>query len=174
MVEDALAHDPERTELAFTLAGLHLGGQDPRAAAAALVRARDTARDETHRFLAEHLLRRLGEATAGTLEARGRLVQLECRPGGALDFVVEADPGSITGGLDLVLGGGRGRPPSASRTLRLRAPTPSSVLLQDGSGELLQRELVCGPQQTPVRVRYRPVADAGVDGTLLTLRFLPR
>jgi tetratricopeptide (TPR) repeat protein len=178
MVEDALAHDPERTELAFTLAGLHLGGQDPRAAGAALVRARDTARDETHRFLAEHLLRRLGEATAGTMEARGRLVQLDCLPGGTLDFVVQADPGSITGGIEMILSGARARPAVVSRTLRLRAPTPTSVLLQDGSGDLLQRELLCGPQQGAVRVRYRPITDSPpgppIDGMLLTLRFLPR
>jgi hypothetical protein len=89
------------------------------------------------------------------VEARGRLAHLECRPGGALDFVVDAGP----------------------RRLRLRAATPASVMLQDGSGDLLQRELVCGPQRGAVRVRYRPLAEppAGqtFDGMLLTLRFLP-
>jgi tetratricopeptide (TPR) repeat protein len=155
MVEEALLRNPARTDLALTLAGLHLDGQDPQGAAAALVRARDGTRDDTQRFLAQHLLRRLGEATAGTVEARGRLAHLECRPGGALDFVVDAGP----------------------RRLRLRAATPASVMLQDGSGDLLQRELVCGPQRGAVRVRYRPLAEppAGqtFDGMLLTLRFLP-
>jgi hypothetical protein len=50
-----------------------MDAQDPQGAAAALVRARDSARDDTQRFLSEHLLRRLGEATAGTVVARGRL-----------------------------------------------------------------------------------------------------
>ena len=152
MVEDALARNPGRTDLAFTLAGLRLGAQDPHGAAAALVRARDNARDDTQRFLSEHLLRRLGQATAGTVETTGRFTHLECRPGGALDFVVDL--------------------------LRLRASTPAAVLLQDGSGDLLQRELVCGPQQGTVRVRYRPLTDPpdgpALDGVLLTLRFLPR
>lgn len=176
MLERALAHNPGRVELAFTLAGLHLGAQDPQAAGAVLVRARDGARNDTHRFLAEHLLRRLGEATAGTMEASGRLLALECQPGGALDFVVEAAPGMIAGGLDLVLHGRPSRRPSALRRLRLRAATPSSVLLQDGAGEILQRELVCGPQQGAVRARYRPLTDSAppaADGALLTLRFLP-
>jgi hypothetical protein len=153
-----------------------MDAQDPAGAAAALVRARDGARDDTQRFLAEHLLRRLGEATAGTMEARGRLAHLECRAGGALDFVVEADAASITGGLDLVLRGAPRRAPAAYRLLRLRAAAPSAVLLQDGSGNLLQRELVCGPQQGTVRVRYRPLTDSPpgppLDGVLLTLRYL--
>jgi hypothetical protein len=177
MLEAALAHEPTRSDLAFTLAGRHRGGQDPQAAAAVLVRARDAARDDTQRFLAEHLLRRLGEATQGTLEAKGRLLALDCRPGGALDFVVEAAAGAITGGVELVMRGGRPRAPSPSRRLRLRAASPNAVLLQDGSGDLLQRELVCGPQQGTVRVRYRPLTDPPadgptVDGVLLTLRFL--
>ena len=62
------------------------------------------------------------------------------------------------------------------RLLRLRAAAPSAVLLQDGSGNLLQRELVCGPQQGTVRVRYRPLTDSPpgppLDGVLLTLRYL--
>jgi hypothetical protein len=155
-----------------------LGGQDPQAAEAVLVRARDGARNETHRFLAEHMLRRLGEATAGTAETRGRLLALDCRPGGALDFVVEAVPGVVSGGLELVMRGRTSAPVSAaSRPLRLRASSPSSVLLQDGAGEQLQRELVCGPQQGAVRVRYRPLTDPPtegphVDGVLLTMRFV--
>ena len=177
MVEDALARNPGRTDLAFTLAGLRMDAQDPQGAAAALIRARDSARDDTERFLSEHLLRRLGDATAGTVEARGRLTHLECRPGGALDFIVEADPGSITGGVDLVLRGApRRATPAGPRLLRLRATSPAAVLLQDGSGELLQRELICGPQQGAVRVRYRLLTDSPpgppLDGLLLTLRFL--
>jgi tetratricopeptide (TPR) repeat protein len=155
MVEQALARHPGRSDLALTLAGLHLSGQDPAAAAAALVRARDGTHDEAHRFLAEHLLRRLGQATAGTTEATGRLLSLECRPDGALDFLVEA----------------------SSRRLRLRAASPSAVLMQDGAGDPLQPELVCGPQQSTVRVRYRALAEPAAsgprpDGALLTLRFL--
>jgi hypothetical protein len=179
MVEQALARNPAHIDLAFTLAALRMDAQDPRGAAAALMRARDGARDETQRFLAEHLLRRLGEVTAGTVEARGRLTHLECRPGGALDFFVEADPESMRGGLDLVLRRpSRGAPAAAPRLLRLRAATPAAVLLQDGSGELLQRELVCGPQQGAVSVRYRTLSDSPpgprLDGVLLTLRFLAR
>lgn len=172
MLERALALNPGHAELAFTLAGMHLTAQDPRAARAILVRARDAARDDTHRFLAEHLLRRLGELTAGTLEATGRLVALECRPGGALDFLVDAAPASISGGLDLVMRGRAASRPAAPRRLRLRAATPSSVLLQDESGDVLQRELVCGGQRGQVRVRYRPVADSGADGVVITMRFL--
>jgi hypothetical protein len=155
MVEQALALHPGRSDLALTLAGLQLGGQDAAAAVAALVRAREATRDEAHRFLAEHLLRRLGQMTAGTTEATGRLLSLECLPDGALDFVVDA----------------------AARRLRLRAATPTAVLMQDGAGDPLQPELICGPQHSRVRVRYRavtepPTSGPPFDGALITLRFL--
>jgi hypothetical protein len=50
--------------------------------------------------------------------------------------------------------------------------------MQDGAGDPLQAELVCGPQQAAVRVRYRALAEPAAaaprpDGALLTLRFLP-
>jgi tetratricopeptide (TPR) repeat protein len=155
MVQEALARHPGRSDLALTLAGLHLGALDPAAAAAALVRAREGTQDDTHRFLAEHLLRRLNEMTAGTAEATGRLLSLECRKDGALDFLVDAP----------------------ARRLRLRAATPDAVLMQDGAGDPLQPELICGPQRATVRVRYRRLAEPAAsgpraDGALLTLRFL--
>jgi len=175
----ALLVNPGRPDLAFTLAGLYVSAQEPAAAAAVLRRARDTARDETYRFLAEHMLGRLGQATANTIEASGRWRALECLPGGALDFLVDADPASLVGGLGVVMRGRGRRAAPGPLALRLRAPTPGAVLLQDAEGNLLQPQLTCGPQSSAVRVRYRlaelPGAAAGPStGILMTMRLLER
>jgi hypothetical protein len=94
-----------------------------------------------------------------------------------LDFLVEADLASITGGVAVVMKGGGGAVPRrAPVLLRLRAPAPSAVLLQDAEGTLLQPQLICGPQSAAVRVRYRVVGgnEEGVSGVLMTLRLLDR
>ena len=176
-LKEAIAHNPGRPELSFTLASLYLNAQDPGAAAAVLRQVRDTTRDETFLFLADHMLGKLGASTAGTAEATGLWRGLECQPGGVLDFLVEADLASITGGVAVVMKGRGGAVPRpAPVLLRLRAPAPSAVLLQDAEGTLLQPQLICGPQSAAVRVRYRVVGgnEEGVSGVLMTLRLLDR
>ena len=151
-VSAALARDPTRADLGLTLAGLYVREDDFSAARAVLVRTRAVARDETHRFLSDHMLARLDTFTAGMAEARGTLVSLECRPDGALRFVMAG----------------------AGARLRLEAPSPTAVFLYGRDGSRVERTLTCGPQRTAVRAWYRPgglrSAD-GPDGTLFSLTF---
>ena len=60
LMRRAVARQPERAELAFTLAGLHIKRNELAEAARVLRRARERTRDEAHRFLAEHLLAKIG------------------------------------------------------------------------------------------------------------------
>ena len=114
-----------------------------------LARARAAARDPDMRFLAGHLLGRIGFASSLTGEATGTLVRLDCLEGGALDFVVD----------------------TAGTRLTLRASGPRSVLLYGPDGEPLERDLVCGPQHAPVSAVYVQAdrAEGGPGGTLLSL-----
>jgi len=151
LLEPAFAREPQRTDVAITLAGLYTRVDDLGRAAAVLARARTAARDDDMRFLAGHLLGRLGFAAALTAEAQGTLVALECRADGALDFIVQIPDGR----------------------LRLRAAGPRAVLLYGAEGEPLERDLVCGPQSAPVTVVYRrqePLAPRGREADALDER----
>ena len=120
-----------------------------RRAAAVLARARAAARDPDMRFLAGHLLGRIGFASSLTGEVTGTLVRLECLEGGALDFVVDA----------------------AGTRLTLRAAGPRSVMLYGADGETLERELVCGPHHSAVSAFYMraDAPDGTMTGTLLSM-----
>lgn len=146
-LEAAFDQDPGRTEVGRALAALHVKLRDLAAAQRVLRRARDAARDPAYRFLCEHLLAQLGGFAAGTLEVRGRLVNLECRPDGSLRFSV-ATPAGV---------------------LWLEAASSRSFLLYGEEAASGERELVCGLQDRPLVVRYRPSESdaAGVQGRVL-------
>jgi tetratricopeptide (TPR) repeat protein len=154
-VTAALAHDPGRADLGLTLAGLYARKEDFAAARAVLQRTRALARDDTHRFLSEHLLARLDRFTAGTEELRGTLLGLECRPGGALRFVIAG----------------------TREPLRLDAPSATGVFLYGHDGGQLERTFTCGALREAVTARYRPqpaTAPDAAHGTLISLRFESR
>jgi tetratricopeptide (TPR) repeat protein len=144
LLRRAVARQPERAELAFTLAGLHMKLNEMAEASRVLRRAQSRTRDESHRFLAGHLLARV--AAQGIREARGVLERVECLSGGGLAFTVR----------------------TASDTLRLAAASARDVLLLDANGETHERELTCGAADLPVVARYR--ATAGGD-TAVSLSF---
>ncbi len=108
-----------------------------------------TALRPAYRFLCNHLLSQVEGYAAATAEARGRLVHLECRPDGSLRFT-------------LAVGAG---------TLDLEAPSPRSVFVRGPDGDP-ERELTCGAQDLPLRVRYLPWRGPGRGGTLLTVDVL--
>lgn len=149
LMRRAVGRQPERAELAFTLAGLHIKRNDLAEAARVLRRARERTRDDAHRFLAGHLLARIGAVVSGEKEARGTLEAVECLAGGALAFRVR----------------------TASGLVRLRAESPRSLFLYDAAGDTVERDLTCGPAAIPVTARYV----AGPPGTethrLLSLLF---
>jgi tetratricopeptide (TPR) repeat protein len=154
-VRAALAGEPRRADLALTLAGLYARKNDYGSARAALVRMGTVAGDDAHRFLSRHLLGRLDGLTAGTAEVKGTLVALDCRPGGALRFVVAG-----------------GREP-----LRLETPSATGVFLYGGDGSQLERTFTCGTQaRETVTARYRPIPPSpdGADGALMSLTFESR
>jgi tetratricopeptide (TPR) repeat protein len=149
LLEPAFSREPERTDIGIALSGLYVRVNDMRRAAMVLARARAAARDADMRFLAGHLLGRIGFAAAATGEVTGTLVRLECLEGGALDFVVDAEGTLLT----------------------LRAPGPRSVMLYGPDGEPREQELVCGPHHSPVSAFYVRAdgADGGTAGTLLSM-----
>jgi tetratricopeptide (TPR) repeat protein len=154
-VSTALARDPARADLGLTLAGLYARKNDFAAARAALLRTGTMARDDVNRFLSQHLLSRLDRFTAGTAEVKGTLLALDCRPGGALRFVVAA----------------------AGAPLRLEAPSATGIFLYGRDGGQLERTFTCGAQGEPVTARYRPApapSPDGADGTLMSLTFESR
>jgi tetratricopeptide (TPR) repeat protein len=155
-VSAALARDPGRASLGLMLASLHAKRNDYAAARTALIRTRTLARDEAHRFLSDHLLARLDRATAGTAEVKGRLVSLDCRPGGVLRFVIE------------------GGPAAAGGPLRLEASSADGIFLYGPDGVQVERTLFCGSQGILVTARYRPRGPGPAhepDGTLISLTF---
>ena len=80
LLRRAVARQPERAELAFTLAGLHIKRNELAEAARVLRRARERTRDDAHRFLGGHLLTWIAPwHPAG--EARGMLEPVECLAG---------------------------------------------------------------------------------------------
>jgi tetratricopeptide (TPR) repeat protein len=151
LLEPAFAREPQRTDIAITLSRLYVRVNEMRRAAMVLARARAAARDPDMRFLVGHLLGRIGFASSLTGEATGTLVRLDCREGGALDFVVD----------------------TAGTRLTLRASGPRSVMLYGPDGEPLERDLMCGPQHSPVSAVYLQAdrTEGGPGGTLLSLRW---
>ena len=149
LLEPAFAREPQRTDIGITLSGLYVRVNEMRRAAMVLARARAAARDADMRFLAGHLLGRLGAASSLTGEVTGTLVRLECVEGGALDFVVDAEGGRLT----------------------LRASGPRSVMLYGPDGEPLERDLVCGPHHSAVSAFYvrGDRGEGGAGGTLLSM-----
>ena len=149
LLEPAFAREPQRTDIAITLSGLYVRVNEMRRAAMVLARARAAARDPAMRFLAGHLLGRIGFASSRTGEATGTLVRLECREGGALEFVVD----------------------TAGTPLTLRASGPRSVMLYGPEGEPLEKDLVCGPHHSAVSAFYvrGDGGEGGADGTLLSM-----
>ena len=149
LLEPAFAREPQRTDIAITLSGLYVRVNEMKRAAMVLARARAAARDPAMRFLAGHLLGRIGFASSRTGEATGTLVRLECREGGALEFVVD----------------------TAGTPLTLRASGPRSVMLYGPEGEPLEKDLVCGPHHSAVTAFYvrGDGGEGGAEGTLLSM-----
>jgi hypothetical protein len=94
--------DPARTEVALAISALQVRRRDLGAAEAALVRACAAARDPAYLFLCQRRLEQIQAYVTATVEVRGRLLELLCRPDGSLGFMVET-----TGGV-----GRRGGPPN--------------------------------------------------------------
>jgi hypothetical protein len=147
---EVLRRDPERDELGMTLASLHIRRYSLGRAATVLRQVRERTRDDALRFIAGHMLTRIAEATAGTVEEAGRLIGIECPKKGFLVFRFAP----ARGGAELPL--------SASAT---------SLLLFDAQGEAGERSFTCGPQDHPVEVWYRPLTDGAL---LMALTLLDR
>jgi len=149
LLEPAFAREPQRTDIGITLSGLYVRVHEMRQAAMVLARARAAARDADMRFLAGHLLGRIGGFSSLTAEVTGTLVRLECLPGGALDFVVDAEGGRLV----------------------LRASGPRSVMLYGPDGEPRERDLVCGAHHSAVSALYLrgEPSEGGASGTLLSM-----
>jgi tetratricopeptide (TPR) repeat protein len=148
LLRRAVARQPERADLAFTLSSLHVKRNDLAEAARVLRRARENTRDEAHRFLSGHLLRRIGVVTSGQVDVRGTIEAIECLPGGALAFRLR----------------------TASGVSRLTAASPNAFFLYDREGETLERDLTCGPASIPVTARYAPAPGTDTH-RLLSLTF---
>jgi len=142
---------PDRVEIAQALASLELKRWNLAAARRVLKRAREAARTPAYRFLCDHLLARLDGLAAATVEVRGRLVHLDCRPDGSLRFIVAAKP----------------------VVLRLEATSSRSFLV--GSDGQMEQRLTCGSQEAPLTIRYEPASghDPEIDGTVLWLALQP-
>jgi hypothetical protein len=143
--------DPARTEVALALAALHVKRRDLASAQGVLARACASARDPAFLFLCERRLEQVKAYVSATVEVRGRLLELVCRPDGSLAFMVET-PGGV---------------------LRLEAASTRSFLVygQEASGE---SDLVCGPHGRTIVVRYRPSGTPTVQGELVWLSFPDR
>jgi tetratricopeptide (TPR) repeat protein len=152
LLEPLFEEQPDRGDVARTLAHLHILRRDLEAARRVLVRSRDAARDPTDRFLSEHLLARLDGFDAVTAEVEGDLVNLDCRPDGSLRFTIVADPA----------------------TVKLEAATSRSFFVQSRDHAGVERELLCGPQDRPLVVRYQRERgdDPEVSGRVLWLTFV--
>ena len=146
LLRRAFSRDPGRPELGLVLSYLLARRHDMTAARDVLVRARDATRDAGYRFVCDYRLGQFQGYTSTTSEARGRLVDLECRRDGSLRF-------------SIVVGSGR---------LPLAAASRRSVFVR-GPADSEELQLTCGAQDLPVRVRFVPATELGRDGTLLTL-----
>ncbi len=144
--------DPGRTEVALVIAALQVKCRDVAGAVSVLSRARDAAREPAYRFLCEHQLAQLADYASTTAEARGRLVDLLCRPDGSLSFLVTA----------------------GAKVMRLEAESTRSFFVYSGTQESDEAEVRCGRQDRAILVRYsRPSSKAlGFQGRLLWLEFL--
>ncbi len=149
LLEPLFEQQPDRTGIAQTLSQLHLQRGDVTAARRVLERGRDAARDPAHRYLCAHLLARLEAFSAATVEVRGDLIYLECRPDGSLLFTIAADPA----------------------TLRLEAASTRSFFVHGADETEPQVELLCGNQDRPLVLRFDPAGstDPAVSGSVLWL-----
>jgi len=153
LLRRAVGRHPERADLALTLSGLHIKRNDFAAAARVLRRARESTRDEAHRFLSGHLLGRIAAIASDQGEARGTLEGVECLAGGALAFRLR----------------------TATGVLRLSADSPRSLFVYDAEGDTVERDFTCGPSALPVTARYLPGPPGANAHRLLSLSFdLPR
>jgi tetratricopeptide (TPR) repeat protein len=149
LLRRAVMRQPERAELAFTLAGLHIKRNELTAASRVLRRARERTREDAHRFLADHLMTRIATIASGRGEARGTLEAVECLAGGALAFRVR----------------------TAAGVLRLSADSPRSLFLYDAEGDTVERDITCGPAALPVTARYLAGPPGAESHRLLSLSF---
>jgi Tfp pilus assembly protein PilF len=134
-LEPVFEHDPSRTEVALAIASLDRKERDLSAAERVLRRAREAASEPAYRFLCDRELGEIAEFQAATVELRGRLIHLECRPDGSLRFTVDAPPAPVL----------------------LEADSSRSFLVYgsaDTGGASGESELVCGLQDRPIVVRY--------------------
>jgi tetratricopeptide (TPR) repeat protein len=143
--------DPARTEVALSLAALHVKRRDLASAQGVLARACAAARDPAYLFLCERRLEQVEAYASATVQVRGRLLELVCRPDGSLAFMVET-PGGV---------------------LRLEAASTRSFLVyeQEASAE---SDLVCGAHGRTIVVRYRPSGTPTVQGEVVWLSFTDR
>jgi hypothetical protein len=142
-----VGRQPERADLAFTLAALHVKRNDLAEAARVLRRARERTRDEAQRFLAGHLLAKIGAVVSGEGVASGTLEAVECLAGGGLAFRVRTTSGLV----------------------RLLADSPRSLFLYDAEGDTVERDFTCGPAALEVTARYLPAPPGGAGHRLLSL-----
>lgn len=153
LLEPLFDQQPDRTDIARTLSRLYMQGGNLAAARRVLRRGHDAARDPAFRYLCAHLLARLEGFSAATVEVRGDLIYLDCRPDGSLLFTVAADPA----------------------TVKLEASSTRSFFVH-GTGEAEpELEFVCGYQDRPIVVRFHPAGstDPAVNGTVLWLALDP-
>jgi len=148
-LEPVFEQDPSRTEVALAIAGLDKKLRDLASAERVLRRAREATTEPAYRFLCDRELAEIADFQAATVEVRGRLIHLECRPDGGLRFTVDA-PGAV---------------------LLLEAASSRSFLVYGANEAGGESELVCGLQDRPLVVRYERLEppQSGVEGRVLWL-----
>jgi tetratricopeptide (TPR) repeat protein len=151
MLEPVFEQQPDRTEVARVLSQLYVKRRDLAAARRVLVSAREAAREPAYRFLCDHLIARLDGFAATTAEVTGDLVYLDCRPDGSLRFTIVAE----------------------LATLKLEAASTRSFFVHGEDGDA-EGELLCGPQDRTLVVRYRRGGsdEPEVSGSVVWLRFV--
>jgi hypothetical protein len=150
-LEPVLAQDPGRTVVALAVASLYVKERDLPAAQRVLRRAREAALEPAYRFLCEHQLDEIAAYQAATVELRGRLLHVDCRPDGSLRLTVDAPPAPLL----------------------LEAASSRSFFVYGSEGARGESQLVCGLQDRPLVVRYlrSEPGDGGVQGSVLWVSF---
>jgi len=149
LLQPLFEQQPDRIDVARTLARLHLKSRNLTEARRVLTRAREVAVDPGYRWLFDHLLARVQGVETSTREVTGRLVDLECPPDGSLRFTIATGASTIT----------------------LAAASARSFIVHDGDRSVV-RELVCGPQRLPLVARYAGDPDPLVHGRLVWMSVL--
>ena len=149
-LEPVFEQDPSRTDVALAIAGLDRKLRDLASAERVLRRAREATGEPAYRFLCDRELAAIADFESATVEVRGKLIYLECRPDGGLRFTVDA-PHAV---------------------LLLEADSARSFLVYGASEAEGESQLVCGLQDRPLVVRYQKLAppERGVDGRVLWLQ----